>query len=170
MHPNYTQYDFALGWDPEIVNYVKESNVVESRIGSVRCYLFFHEASGSIIGSSNSPIVATDFLNYSNNYAATIWTAGSEGYPDIRPYMNNIVVLINSVPAVRILAVNDLQNDNEIAIVERKELAPATVEVWFNSGFNPSGSIIQYYYSTVEPGINDIRFKRGEGQDQEIFG
>ena len=170
MYPEYTEYDWALGIEPEIIDYIKESNVVESRIGSIRCYLFFQNSSGSSTGDIQNPITATQFLLYGSNYTTPVWIDGSGEYPDIRQYMNNFTVMINGLIAVRILDPVDLQNNNEYAIVERKDLSPATVEVWFNAGFDPTGQIIQYYFTTVEPGISDIRFKRGEGQDQSIFG
>jgi hypothetical protein len=50
------------------------------------------------------------------------------------------------------------------------DLSPARVELVFNTGFNASGSIIQYYYTTLEPGINVERVKSGEGTNDSLFG
>ncbi len=173
MSPDSTQYDYMLGIEPDIINYIKEGMVVQSRVSPMPCYLFFQNVAGVSTGTSTSPIPVSSFINTPPNYRMIIWSSGSN-YPDVRPYTNsgqgNITVLIDGTPAVRIFDVADLQNNNEFAVVERKDLLPPRVDVVFNSGFNPSLHTIQYYYTTFEEGISDVRVKRGEGEDQSIFG
>jgi len=172
--PTETDYDYGLGAsEPDIINYMKEGVVVQSRISPMPCYLFFQNLNGANVGSSTAPVSGSTFGKSSNNYYMTIWSSGNN-YPDVRPYTNSgagsITVSIDNVPAIRIIDSADLQNDNEFAVIERKDLLPSRVDVIFNAGFNPTLHTIQYYYTTLEEGISDVRVKRGEGADQSLFG
>ena len=172
--PGRGDYGYAEGIDPEIIEYMKESMVVQSRISPMPCYLFFMNASGSSIGSATSPLPILSFSSLAPNPTTTIWPTGSLSYPDTRIYTNNgqgqIVVMVDGVQIDRIQAVEDLQNDNEFVVVERKDLLPLRVEVVFNSTFNPAGHVITYFYTSMEAGVSDVRVKRGEGEDQSMFG
>lgn len=171
--PGINDYDVSLGIEPEIIDYIKESMVVQSRISPIKAYLLQPLGSGSVVGSIISPMTITSYSDTTPNYRATIWSSGSN-HPDVRPYTNNgrgsIIVTIDSVEATRVIDVEDLLNDNEFAAVKRTDLSPAVVELVFNSGFNASIHTIQYYYTTLEPGVNVERIKSGEGTFDSLFG
>lgn len=172
---NVYSYDLGLGDEPEIVDYIKESHVIQSRISPTHCYLLQQVQQGLNAGSSLLPITVTSYISTTPNYRAIIWSSGSY-HPDIRPYSNqgsgSINVWIDRVRANRIHEVEDLLNDNEFSVVKRVDLNPARVELVFNEGFNPSLHTITYYYTTMDQGINVERMKAGEAKDspQTLFG
>lgn len=174
FNPDSTQYDYLLGIDSDLLDYIQESAEIESRISPVRCYLLQQHATGSSVGSSSSRITVSSYVDTDPNYRAVIWSSGSS-HPDLRPYVNNgagaVFVYIDSVQATRVLEVEDLLNDNEFAVVKRKDLNPARVEIVFNAGFNASLHTIEYYFSTMQEQIDITRVKRGEqGNTQSQFG
>jgi hypothetical protein len=172
--PNLYEYDYGLGTNAsDEIAYILESMEVQSRISPTKCYLLFRSSTGSVVGSASSLFTVSSYTATDPNYRATIWSAGAN-HPDIRPYTNSgagsISVYINSVAATRVIDVTDLLNDNEFAVVKRYDLNPARVELVFNTGFNASGSVIQYYYSSLNMGIDVARVKRGEDTTQSMFG
>ncbi|MCK9428839.1 MAG: hypothetical protein M0R17_02360 [Candidatus Omnitrophica bacterium] len=168
------EYDFSLGaQEPEILSYIKESMVVQSRISPIKAYLLQPIGSGSVSGTINSPFTITSYIETTPQYRSIIWASGSN-HPDIRPYTNqgkgSITVIINSTEATRVIDVEDIINDNEFAVVKRMDLLSARVELVFNEGFNATGATIQYYYTTLESGVNVERMKSGEGTFDSLFG
>jgi hypothetical protein len=168
------EYDFSLGaQEPEILSYIKESMVVQSRISPIKAYLLQPIGSGSVSGTINSPFTITSYIETTPQYRSIIWASGSN-HPDIRPYTNqgkgSITVIINSTEATRVIDVEDIINDNEFAVVKRMDLLSARVELVFNEGFNAAGATIQYYYTTLESGVNVERMKSGEGTFDSLFG
>lgn len=172
---NVYSYDLGLGIEPEIIDYIKESHLIESRISPTKCYLLQQIEHGSNVGSSTSPITISSYSSTFPNYRAVIWSSGSF-HPDIRPYTDggkgSIKVFIDGVEAIRILEVEDLINDNEFAVVERVDLNPPIIELVFNRGFNPTLHTVTYYYTTMNLGINTERMKYGESKEspQSLFG
>jgi hypothetical protein len=171
--PSTGQYDYNLGIDSEIIDYIKESTEIESRISPTKCYVMFRNSSGSVVGSSQSPIIISSYSDTSPNYRSIIWASGSS-HPDLRINTDDgkgsVKVYIDSVEAVRVVEVEDLIADNEFAVVKRKDLSPSRVEVVFNEGFVASSHTISYYYDTYESGIDDTRLKRGEDDSYSMFG
>jgi hypothetical protein len=167
-------YDFALGIDAEILAYIRESAVVESRISPVPCYLLFQAPTGSIQGSVASPMTIVQYSQAVPQARAVIWPSGSFPHPDTRPYTNygngSIFTFIDSVQATRVINVEDLVNNNEFAVVERLDLTSKQIELVFNPGFNPTGHVVTYYYSTMAPGVNIEELKRGDGDNMSLFG
>lgn len=167
------QYDYGLGIEPDVINYILESHEVQSRISSTPCYLFSQNQSGSVVGSSISPIVISSYIETSPNYRAVIYSSGSL-FPDLRPDSNNglgaVTVLFDSVAGSRVLDVNDLISNNEFVVEKRDDVDPMRVEVIFNSGFNPSTHTVSYYYSTINKEICDLRSQRGDNSQQSLFG
>lgn len=166
------QYDYLLGIDSQIIDYIKESTEVESRISPMVCYLLQQTPSGSAQGSSGSVLTVSSYVETSPNYRAVIWASGSN-HPDLRPYVNNgagaITVRIDGVPASRVLEVEDLSVDSEFAVVKRRDLISGRVELVFNANFNASAHTITYFYTTMEPGINDVRMMSDEDQPTKTF-
>lgn len=171
--PLVTDYDYDLGIEPDIIDYIKESMEVQSRISSIPCYLFFQSSSGSMVGSSLSPYTISSYVETTPNYRAVIWSSGSN-HPDLRIYTNNdagaITVKKNGTVMSRILDVNDLISDDEFVVVKREDLPDKRVELVFNQGFDPTGYTMTYYYTTMNPEIDDVTLKRGENLQQSLFG
>jgi hypothetical protein len=173
---NIYSYDLGLGIEPNIIEYMKESHLIQSRVSPTRCYLLQQIEQGTIISQANNTnIPITSYVETSPNYRAVIWASGSN-HPDVRPYVNDgkgmIEVYINSVRAIRVHEVEDLINDNEFAVVKRTDLTPARVELVFNEGFNASAHSIGYKYTTLNKDINVERMKIGEASDNShsMFG
>lgn len=171
--PREGAYDYGLGIAPDIIKYIKESHVVQSRISPTRCYLLKQNLEGSLAGSSSSPLEITEYSSTSPNYKAIIWQGG-ENHPDLRLKTdegeNPINVFIDGSPARRIPSIEDLEEDNEYCIVQRKDLKIPLIEIVFNEGFDASSHTITYYYSTYQPGISDIRLKEGEDSSHSLYG
>jgi hypothetical protein len=172
--PQAGDYGYGEGIDPEIIDYIKESTVVQSRISSMPAYLFFMKPTGSVVDNAGAPLIINTFSTLTPNPVATIWPTGSLAYPDARSYTNNgqgqITVMVDSVPITRIDDPADLAHDNEFSVVERKDILPQRVEVVFNAGFDPSGHTITYSYTSMESGINNTGIESGQGTDQSLFG
>lgn len=170
--PTKTMYDYGLGIEPDVIDYIKESNVVESRISPARCYLYQRKASGSVVGTSAAPITVSSYYE-TDPYKAVIWASGSV-YPDTRAYVQQglgaLRVLINSVEATRVLETADIIADNEFAVVQRWDLSVPRVELVFNSGFNAAGATVQYYYTSINQGVVNEMLKRGDSTNQSLFG
>ncbi|MFA5397138.1 MAG: hypothetical protein WC346_14105 [Methanogenium sp.] len=173
---NIYSYDLGLGIEPDIIEYMKESHLIQSRVSPTRCYLLQQIEQGTIVSQSNDGnIPITSYVETSPNYKTVIWASGSN-HPDIRPYVNEgkgmVEVYIDSVRATRVHEVEDLINDNEFSIVKRTDLNPARVELVFNEGFNVSSHSIGYKYTTLNKDINVERMKIGEASDNShsMFG
>lgn len=172
---NVYSYDLGLGIEPEIIEYMKESHLIQSRVSPTRCYLLQQIPQGTLITQSNNGlIIISSYTSTSSNYHAIIWASGSN-HPDIRPYVNNgegaINVYIDSVKAHRVHDIEDLLSDNEFVVLKRTDLPSQRVELVFNSGFNASSHTIGYSYSTMDGGINVERMKIGESLDNNsLFG
>jgi len=171
--PGIGQYDYGLGIDPEIISYIKESVEINSRISPVRCYLLFQNPTGSQIGTPISPRSIITWNETYPNCRAFIWSSGSN-HPDLRPYTNNgrgsITVLIDNKVAKRVLEIEDLKRDDEFVVIKRKDLDNGPVELVFNTGFDAKSHSIDYYYTTMQPGIDPIRMKSDEDITKTFFG
>ena len=172
--PRKYQYDHGLGQEPEIIDYIKESTVIQSRISPVRCYLLVQTPSGSAVGSASAYMTVSSYVDTTPNYRASIWPSGSVGHPDVRPYTNSgsgsIVVRIDGNIASRVIDVEDIVADNEFAVIKRFDLSPARVELVFNAGFNASLHTIEYYYTTMNQGIDEQFIKSGQDVTETLFG
>ena len=172
-NPINLEYDYGLGIEPTIIDYIIESMEIQSRISSTPCYLFFQNTQGSNYGSTVTPITVVSYSETDPNSRTIIWSSGSN-HPDLRPYINNgsgsIIVKSNGNIMTRVLDVDDLNNDNEFAVVRRNDLFNKQIEIVFNRGYDPTGSTITYYYTTMNPEIHDERFKHGENSLHSIFG
>ena len=171
--PDKNSYDFGIGYEPEIITYAKETLEIASRVSPVKCYILFRNATGSVVGSPSNLITVASYSVLNNNYRTNIWTEGQINHPDLRPYTNNgkgsIYVYIDNVLATRVLEENDLQNDNEFVTIQRRDLNPQTVELVFNNNYDPTSHTIQYYYSTIQSGIDSDRVKVGEDSSMSKF-
>ena len=165
--PDQNTYDYTYGIDPQVIHYVRESILVALRISPFRFYLLHQNLEGQDNGSAASPITITSYSETSPNYKSVIWASGSN-FPDLRPYADAVKVLIDNVPAVRVLSVKDLINDNEFALVRRVDLPSSQVEVVFNVGFDASVHTIQYWYTTIQSGITSA-VKRGDDPTASKF-
>lgn len=166
-------YDYGYGVDPSLIDYIRESIVVQSRISSTRCYLLQRNLSPSgSIGSEISPIALDSFSQTTPNYRGIIWSSGSI-YPDTRISddgdSGKIHVYIDGVEATRVIEVDDIEADNEFAVVERFDLGVPRVEVVLNEGFIPTGAIT-YWYPHLNQGIRSEHFKQGESIDGSLYG
>lgn len=173
--PTIAQYDFDLGIDKDIIDYIQESHEIESRISSTPCYLFFQHHSGSAQGSEVSPLVVSSFVTDFSNARAIIWSSGSAlMHPDLRPYSNDgdgsLYVKVDGVELTRVLEISDIEHDNEYAAVERLDLPDKRVEIVFNNGYDPTSHVVEYYYTAMNSGIYTETMKRGDNTDQSIFG
>jgi len=172
-NPILLEYDYGLGIEPTIIDYIIESMEIQSRISSTPCYLFFKNTQGLNYGSSVTPITVVSYSETDPNYRTIIWASGSN-HPDLRPYINNgsgsIIVKADGNIMTRVLDIEDLKSDNEFVVVRREDLFNKQIELVFNQGYNPVGSTITYYYTTMNPEIHDERFKRGEAPLHSIFG
>jgi hypothetical protein len=177
MHsPNEYSYDYGLGATLEEdgeLDYIRESMVVQSRISPFKVYLLHMNVTGSVVGSSATMFTVAGYTAISPNYRATIWSSGTN-HPDVRPYTNagqgSVFVTIDGVRATRVIDVNDLLHDTEFAVVKRYDLNPARVELVFNAGFNASAHTVQYYYQTMNSGIEIERMHKGEDISESLFG
>lgn len=177
QNPNAGDYDFNLGIESDIINYIKESHIVESRVSPTRCYLIQQNPTGSVVGEgvNKDPIEITSYIETSPNYKTVIWASGSL-HPDLRPYTNDglgsVDVFIDSNRANRILDVEDLLNNNEFVVQKRYDLDPQRVELVFNKNWDASAHTITYKYTTLDQGISTERVKQGEAKDtqQTLFG
>lgn len=166
-------YDFDLGIDSEIIDYILESTEVQSRISPVACYLLFQSPTGSVVGTENQPIQITSYVSQTPNPRAVIWSSGSL-HPELNPYVNNnkgaIFIQRDGIELTRVVDVEDIQTDSEFAVVKRNDLTSKQVEVVFSQNFTPGSSSITFRFNTSQPGIEDVRLKRGEDNTQSLYG
>jgi len=167
-------YDMFLGLDNQIIDYIRESAEIESRISPIPCYLLFQATTGSILGSVATPMTIASYSVGAPQFRTVIWPSGSNPHPDLRPYTNygrgSIFVQIDGTAAIRVINVEDLVNDNEFAVAERLDLATQQIELVFNKNYDPSSHAITYYYSSMSPGVNIEQLKRGDGDNMSLFG
>jgi hypothetical protein len=166
-----SDYDYGLGIEPDIIDYIKTSHQIQIRVSPIRCYLLWQKMSGSAVGSAVTPIAISSYVETSP-YKAQIWP-GSYTHPDLRLDTNNgsgsISVLIDSIPATRVVNAADLINDTEFAIVKRIDLSSQRVEIVFNTDFNPTLHTVTYYYTDIDEDINVERLKPGEADYGALF-
>lgn len=173
-------YDGSLGVDvDEILEYINETNLITSRVSPFKFYLLSAMPSGSAIGTLSSPITidSEDYVEITPYYRVQIWPKDSRKHPELSLYSQiseqdteNIIVLIDTVEATRVLDIEDLRNDDEYAVVKRRDLDLGRVELVFNAGFDASSHIIQFYSrSSSFYSIPELD-KRGESPDSSHFG
>jgi len=168
MNPIYDEYDYELGIEPEIIDYVKESHVIESRISSTPCYLVFHRATGSAIGSSSSPLAMPSFYETFPFNKSIIWNGGVN-YPDILDYLSTLTVIKDSTTIMtKVVEVEDIVVATEYSVIQRKDLIPPRVELAFHP--TVTSSSLSYYFETLEIGTSAERFKRGATAAQSLHG
>ena len=168
------QYDSGLGIDCGAhVDYIKESHVIQSRISSTRCYLIRPRATGQEFGYDEL-LPLEDFVDTSPNYRAQAWPSGSLVHPSTNPEANNkegdIYVYIDSVAATRVMSVDDLLDDDEFAVVERLDRTDKRIEIVFNEGFDASAHSLEWKYTTMNLGVSNTMLKKGESDNQSLFG
>jgi hypothetical protein len=166
--PDINTYDGSYGIDREVIDYARESILVALRISPFRFYLLHRNLVGKLNGSAATPITVTQYSETLPNYRTIVWSSGAN-FPDLRPYANAITVLINGIPATRILNVSDLVNDNEFAVVRRVDLPSGQVEIVFNAGFNASLHVITYWYTTIQSGVAVAAVQSGDDSTESIF-
>lgn len=167
--PGTGTYDYGLGIDQDVINYIKDTHVVQSRISPIVCYLLQRNATGSVIGSPSAPILIQSYSVLTPNARATIWSTGSL-HPSLDTYNNSFLLWVDSVLAIRIPLEDDLINNNEYSLVQRNDLDPPIVEVVLNSGFDPTLHVLSYSYSSMQAGIDIDTYKAGDSSDNSIFG
>jgi len=173
FNPLKYKYDYNLGIGSEYVAYIKESHVIESRISPTPCYLLILNPEGTASGTEDYELEVTEFSETTPRYRTVIWN--NEGdHPDLRlktdTGVDTIGVSIDGVKAVRIPEVEDIEYDNEYAVVKRVDLSSGRVEIVFNEGFDASLHDITYYHYNYQQGINPIRVKEGEDSTHSMFG
>lgn len=173
--PRKYRYDYNLGQDisGKHIEYIKENHVIQSRISSTRCYLLRPRSYGESVGTDGL-LTLNNFIETSPRYIAQAWPSGSLAKPSTDPEQNQkegaIMVFIDGVEATRVLDVNDLLDNDEYAVVERRDLADNRVEIVFNAGFNAAAHVITWQYSTMNEGVTNEMLKRGESDKQSLFG
>ena len=85
--PKIGDYDDGLGIDVDdaMINYIRESHEIQSRVSSTKCYLLQRVSSGSVQGSASYPLPITSFYYFAPNWRAVLWS-GTGDRPDTRPY------------------------------------------------------------------------------------
>jgi len=175
FNPKKYKYDYQLGIDisGKHIDYIKESHVVQSRVSSTRCYLLRYQRYGQPLGY-DTLLPLNNFVETSPQYIAQAWPSGSLPKPSTNPDANqragDITIYIDSVEATRIMDVRDLLDDDEYVVRERLDLADKRVEVVFNEGFNPSLHTITWKYKSMNEGVTNEMLKRGDSENQSIFG
>lgn len=167
------KYDYNLGIGSEYVDYIRESHVIQSRISPTPCYLLILNEEGDSAGSEDYELDVAEYSETTPQYRTVIWNHEKE-HPDLRlktdSGLDTIVVLIDGVQATRIPEVEDLENDNEYAVVKRVDLESGRVELVFNEGFAASAHEIKYRYYTIQEGVDPIRVKEGEDSTHSMYG
>jgi hypothetical protein len=174
QQPDKYSYDYDLGIEPEIIDYMKESHQIQLRVSPIHCYLLKQVLVGCNEASVISPFTITSYTETDNQYRAEIWPSGSVEHPDLRPDINNgsgsVTLNIDGVTAERIVDYNDLINDNEYSIVKRYDVSTQRVEIVFNVGFNPHFHNITYYYTYMDEDMSPERMKSNEATESSPFG
>jgi hypothetical protein len=167
-------YDTGLGINSKHIDYIKESNVVQSRISSTRCYLLRRKYSGEQHGTDISRLPVYTYVETSPNYRAQIWPSGSLQHPDLNPEAHSreghIQVYIDNVLGSRVLATADLLVDNDYCVVKRQDRSDGRVEIIFNKDFNPTLHTVELIYSDMNVGVNPAFLKRGDSENQSLHG
>ena len=174
--PVIREYDFGLGVEPDIIDYIQESHVIQSRISPTRCYLLHQTDDGELVSDPSdpdNPIVIASWDDTAPQYMKKIWTGGDD-HPDIRPHVNEgegaITVYIDGVSAGRVLDIVDMVSDAEYAVVQRLDLISKDIEIVFNIGFDAGSHIISYKYYTLNEGISPTIVKDGASTDESKHG
>jgi hypothetical protein len=169
------EYDYGLGIEPDIIEYIRESHSIQSRISPTKCYLLHRKKDGDVVHDDvlDAPVIVTAWELEENQYYFTLWNGGVN-HPDIRPQNNDgsgsISIWIDGVLATRVLDMRDIISDNEFAVVQRKLLNPARIDVVFNTNFDVTQHTVSYEYVTMNQGISDVRVKVGAAEDDSMYG
>lgn len=168
--------DYGLGVDPLHIQYIRDNHLIQSRISPTPCYLLQRQQQGLPVGYKTTRITALDsqFTTVDGQSSFLLWLGGSSNKPDTRPYTNNnqgsIGVYYQNQQMTRVLTPTDITTSMEFAVVEDKTTSPPSVKVVFQTGLDVLGGKIAYYYTTIEPGVEDLTVQRGDSTDQSIFG
>ena len=167
---NVYSYDEGLGIEPDIIDYIKESHLIQSRVSPTRCYLLWKKREGEIVPSKSGFITLSSFFLTDNQYKGILWPINNYDYPDLRPYIKNgignLEVYVDDVLMRRVLDKRDIINDNEYSI----KINHSNVEIYFNENFNPNLYSFKYKYITLDSGMNLERMKEGETPHNSMFG
>ena len=174
-NPIIGQYDYNFGIDPAVIAYIRESHIIQSRISPTPCYLLQLNPTGSSIGNSITPLLINSYIETVPQHISTIWDENSlNDFPDLRVRTDEgaetFNLFIDTVKAFRVLDKNDLENDNEYYISDRKDLVPPRVDIIFNEGFDASSHEITYHYYGINRNISNVRLKEGENDLHSLFG
>ena len=167
---NVYSYDEGLGIEPDIIDYIKESHLIQSRVSPTRCYLLWKKREGEIVPSKSGFITLSSFFLTNTQYKGILWPVNNYDYPDLRPYLKNgignLEVYVDDILMRRVLDVKDIIDDNEYSI----KINYANIEIYFNEGFNPTLYSFKYKYTTLDSGMNLERMKEGETSYNSMFG
>jgi len=130
--------------DPEILAYIAESHKTQLLQGGEPVYLFQRKSSGSSI-----PLATiSSWDETGNQYAKTIWTSGLN-HPDLRFWSNDtqvgVRVFIDDVEQTRLDGEIDEVQTNEFIVTVETDKA---VKIVLPEGYDPSGSVVKYSYTT----------------------
>lgn len=148
-------YDEGLGIDSEIIDYIKQSHLVQSRISPSKVYLVQQnqlaaEHTGS--GASGGVVIQSgDYLGI-NPYNVQIWASGSAAsFPDLRLWVNEgvgaVTVFIDAVKAQRVASDLDLIASTDFAVVLDKQRPDKRVRIVFNQDI--SSKTVEYTYTSM---------------------
>lgn len=162
--------------DKEIINYIRESHVVNLRMSPTRCYLLQQVGEGNVVQGPDDSLLDLSIDTTGPKPFGTIWqdSDGVDLHPDLRitpDHPNGLIsIVVDGNDLKRIRTPDDIIQDDEFAAVKRNDLPSRRVEIVFNSGFDPTGKTIQYRYTTLKPGINPVRVKLGEDESHSLHG
>ena len=136
--------DCELGLDYEVVDYIKESNGLQIRIGGEPYFLFRRVAQGSIQSKTVSTWVTT-----ASQYSAYVWQPGDGEtlHPDARTQQNQFQVFNNSSLMTRVHDKDSINSDTEYALeteVGTDRSNARSVRIWFNVNFVPGTVAFNY--------------------------
>jgi len=148
LQPNEPLYrNSELGLDFEIIDYIKESNNLQIKVGGEPFYLFKRVAQGT----TQSKVI-TSWITTSLQYSAYIWRPGDSEilHPDSRVQENQFQVFNDSALMTRIPDKDSLNSNNEYALeieVGTDASNAKSVRIWFNSNFTPG--TVSYIYKNL---------------------
>lgn len=173
QNPIRNQYDFGLGIEPDIIDYIKESHIIQSRVSPTRCYLLQRRKEGDTVTNQDMTGGVDNWLENDGFYYFILWDSYDKPKPDLRPFIDKdlegISIWVDGNKFKRVLDIADLQNDNEFTVVENKLKTPPEITVVFNKNFNPANRHVFYSYTSVRPGVDDISVKY-DYTDMSLYG
>lgn len=136
--------DYTYLIDPETLDYIAESHRTQILQGGEPVHLFRRKESGSSIAKTT----ISSWDETGTQYVKNVWISGSN-HPDLRFWSNDvqvgIQVWIDDIEQTRVDYERDSIQSSEFII----EVATnKTVKVVFPENWDPSGSVVEYSYTT----------------------